>query len=155
MPIEQDIQQELIRQFPALAEHVTVKRARRITAVVPYAQFRQVFNFLADTVNFTILVTITGLDEGENLSAIYHLAQETGLILDLKTSVPAANPVVHTVSDRFPAADIYERELVDLLGMRVEGLKPGRRYPLPDTWPVEDHPLRKAWKPKDTDTQPA
>lgn len=155
MPIEQDIQQELIHQFPALAEHVTVKRARRITAVVPYDQFRRVFDFLADTMNFSILVTVTGLDEGEHLSAIYHLAQETGLILDLKTSVPAVNPVVRTVSDRFPAADIYERELVDLLGMGVAGLKPGRRYPLPDNWPVDEHPLRKAWKPKDSGTQPA
>lgn len=155
MAIEQDIQQELIRQFPVLADNITVKRTRRITAFVPYAQFRQVFDFLADTMNFSILVTVTGLDEGENLSAIYHLAQETGLILDLKTSVPAANPVVSSVADRFPAADIYERELVDLLGMRVEGLKPGRRYPLPDNWPVDEHPLRKTWKPKEADTQPA
>ena len=50
------------------------------------------------------------------------------------------------MSDRFPAAHIYERELVDLLGAKVEGLPPGNRYPLPDDWPEVQYPLRKDWK---------
>jgi membrane-bound hydrogenase subunit beta len=150
MSIEQDLQQSLIQQFPFLENTIVVKRARRISATVPHAQFRTVFNYLADKADFCILCTITGLDEGDHLSFIYHLARESGLILDLKTSVPKSNPVIQTVYDRFPAADIYERELIDLLGTNVEGLKPGRRYPLPDTWPIDDHPLRKDWKSKDT-----
>ena len=70
-------------------------------------------------------------------------------MIDLKTSVPKTNPIIKTVFDRFPAADIYERELIDLLGTQVEGLNPGRRYPLPDTWPIDEHPLRKDWKEKE------
>jgi membrane-bound hydrogenase subunit beta len=149
MAIEQDIQQALIQQFPFLAENIVVKRSRRISVTVPYGQFRPVFDFLADKSDFCILCTITGLDEGEYLSFIYHLARENGIVLDLKTSVPKTNPVIQTVYDRFPAADIYERELIDLLGTTVEGLKPGRRYPLPDIWPMDEHPLRKDWKEKE------
>ncbi|MGA2091174.1 MAG: NADH-quinone oxidoreductase subunit C [Endomicrobiales bacterium] len=149
MSIEQDIQQSLIQQFPFLEGNVIVKRARRISVTVAYEKFRSVFDFLTEKSDFCILCTITGLDEGEHLSFIYHLARENGIILDLKTSVPKTNPVIQTVYDRFPAADIYERELVDLLGTQVEGLKPGRRYPLPDTWPLDEHPLRKDWKTKE------
>jgi membrane-bound hydrogenase subunit beta len=50
------------------------------------------------------------------------------------------------VTGMFPAADCYERELVDLLGFEVQGLPPGNRYPLPDGWPDGQHPLLKDWK---------
>jgi Ni,Fe-hydrogenase III component G len=47
----------------------------------------------------------------------------------------------------FVGAEIYERELVDLLGVKVEGLPSGNRYPLMDDWPKDQFPLRKDWKP--------
>ena len=59
-----------------------------------------------------------------------------------------SGPVTKQVKDRL--VRIYERELVDLLGARVEGLVPGVRYPLPEGWPEGDHPLLKDWKPKTT-----
>ena len=65
---------------------------------------------------------ITGLDEGENLSFIYHLAHFNGIMIDLKTYAPKNNPVIKTVTDTFPGSDLYERELVDLLGAKIEGL---------------------------------
>ncbi len=54
--------------------------------------------------------------------------------------------MLKTITDYFSSAEIYERELVDLLGVRVEGLKEGKRYPLPDDWPAGQYPLRKDWK---------
>ena len=69
-------------------------------------------------------------------------------ILNLKTGVPKENPVLKTIIGYFRGAEIYERELVDLLGVKVEGLPEGKRYPLPDDWPLDQHPLRKDWKAK-------
>ena len=63
--------------------------------------------------------------------------------------VPKDEPVLQTVTGYFPAAELYEREMVDLLGMQVQGLPPGTRYPLPDGWPAGQYPLRKDWKPRD------
>jgi Ni,Fe-hydrogenase III component G len=80
------------------------------------------------------------------LSFIYHLAQDTGILLNIKISVPKASPVLMTVSGYFPGAEIYEREVVDLLGAKVEGLPPGNRYPLIDDWPAGQYPLRKDWQ---------
>ena len=42
-----------------------------------------------------------------------------------------------------------ERELMDLLGAKVEGLPAGKRYPLSDDWPTDEYPLRKDWKKKE------
>jgi membrane-bound hydrogenase subunit beta len=132
--------------FPYLEGKVKIQRQRRIWVEVELESFRVVFDHAVDKLGFIIMCIITGLDEGENIGFLYHIANESGTILSIHTKAPKADPVIHSVSDRFPAAHIYERELVDLLGARVEGLPPGNRYPLPDDWPEGQYPLRKDWK---------
>lgn len=79
---------------------------------------------------------------------MYHLARPAGIMLTLSTSVPKQAPILQSVTGYFPAADVYEREMVNLLGMDVRGLPPGSRYPLPDNWPTGVFPLRKDWNLK-------
>jgi membrane-bound hydrogenase subunit beta len=148
MTREQTIEQDLLAGFPCLADKVRVQRDRRVWAEAPAAQFRAILDHACDRLEFVHLCTITGLDEGESLAFIYHLAREDGLVLCLKTTVPKAAPGLRSVSDRFPGGVIYERELVDMLGAQVEGLPPGKRYPLPDDWPEGQYPLRKEWTPQ-------
>jgi Ni,Fe-hydrogenase III component G len=69
------------------------------------------------------------------------------MLLNLKTAVAKNKPQVETITAYFPGAEIYERELMDLLGVKIEGLSDGNRYPLTDDWPLDQHPLRKDWKP--------
>ena len=143
---EESIKRQLIERFKYLTDKIAVQRVRRIFADVPVDNFAEIFDYAVSKLGFVILATITGLDEGPTLGVIYHIARENGIILNLHISVPKDKPVIKTVSARFPAADAYEREMVDLLGMQVEGLPPGNRYPLPDGWPAGQYPLRKDWK---------
>lgn len=145
---EEKIQGDLTAKFSFLADKVRIPRERRIFADVPEAKFRDVFDYAVKNLDFKFLCTMTGLDEGENLSFIYHLTRQDGIVLNLKISVPKNNPVIKTITDSFKGADIYEREVMDLLGAKVEGLPEGKRYPLPDDWPVNEYPLRKDWKKK-------
>ncbi len=141
------VQAELERQFPFLAGAVKVQRQRRMWVEVDRGRFREVFDFAAGSLGFSMLSTISGLDLGADLGFIYHLARDGGLVLSLKTRCPKGE-AMKTVTERFPGAAIYERELVDLLGARIEGIPAGPRYPLPDDWPSDEHPLLKDWKPK-------
>jgi membrane-bound hydrogenase subunit beta len=147
MKEDDDILAELSGKFPYLEGKMRIQRARRIYVDVPADKFAEVFAHIHGPMKFVILTAITGLDAGVNLSAIYHLARTSGVLLNLYRSVPKSDPVIQTVSNFFPAADIYERELVDMLGMKVEGLAEGSRYPLPDGWPEGQYPLRKDWTP--------
>lgn len=149
MSKEENIQQELVKQFPFLEGKFKIQRERRIFVEVLEVNFLKIFGYAAEQLKFGFLNTITGLDEGANLSFIYHLSGENGIILNIKVSVPKENPVILTVTHYFPAATLYERELVDLLGAKVQGLPEDKRYPLPDDWPIGEYPLRKDWK-KDT-----
>ena len=144
---EINIKQDLLARFPYLFDKIRVQRARRIYAEIDYVNFVEVLEYAMQKLDFKFLCTITGLDEGERLSFIYHLAAQSGIILNLKTSIPKENPVLKTVIGYFRGAEIYEREIADLLGAKVEGLPHGKRYPLPDDWPPDQYPLRKDWKP--------
>jgi len=141
----EEIQQELIKNFDFLEGKIRVPKERRIFVDVSMDMFEEVLKFLMDKTHFDTLCTITGLDEGAVLSMIYHLTRQDGIVVNLKTSVPKDNPAIKTIMEYFPSAEFYERELVDLLGAKVEGLPDGSRYPLPDGWPDGQYPLRKDW----------
>ncbi|MEI8175828.1 MAG: NADH-quinone oxidoreductase subunit C [Candidatus Omnitrophota bacterium] len=155
MSPEEKMQQDLSNKFKYLEGAVKVTRARRVFLEVAYSHFREVFECAVKELSFPHFLMITGLDDGENLSLIYHLAHESGLVLNIKTSVPRTSPVVATVTDLFVNAEAYEREVVDLFGFTVEGLGKANRYPLPDTWPAGQYPLRKDWKPESLDAATA
>jgi membrane-bound hydrogenase subunit beta len=144
--IEDIIKDDLVKKFSFLEGNIRVQRERRMFATVPYDKFKKVFESLIKDFGFTLLCTITGLDEGTSFSLMYHLAKPDGTVLSIKTSAPKENPVFDTVSKYFPDADIYEREAMDLFGVTINGLPPGKRYPLPDDWPEGQYPLRKDWK---------
>ncbi|MCL2878399.1 MAG: NADH-quinone oxidoreductase subunit C [Acidobacteria bacterium] len=147
MANEQAIQAELQEKFPYFNEKINISRDRRLWAEIGSANFSEAFDYIVKKMDFAMLSLITGLDSGDNLEFIYHLARRDGTTLNLKTFVPKTNPVHKSVVvDYFPGAELYERELVDCFGAIIEGLPEGNRYPLPDDWPEGQYPLRKDWK---------
>jgi len=152
---EENIIKELVKDFPYLEGKFKIQRARRITLETEYKNLREILQYALNKLEFPHLCAITGLDELENLSFIYHLAHNSGILLNIKVSVPKADPVIDTVMELYPGAEIYEREVMDLLGAKVTGLSPGNRYPLTDEWPKDQFPLRKDWKPLEDDVKEA
>jgi membrane-bound hydrogenase subunit beta len=155
MTQEETFKNELEARFPFLAGKVRVQRARRLWVEVEQDRFVGVFGALYHEMGFTMLPSMTGLDLGEHLGLIYHLARPAGMVLNLQTRVPKDRPVLQTVTATFPAADAYEREVCDLLGFQVQGLAEGPRYPLPDNWPAGQFPLRKDWSKESLASPPA
>jgi NADH:ubiquinone oxidoreductase subunit C len=101
------------------------------------------------------LVAITGMDvpakpatEGEtaegSVDVMYHFA-EGAAIITLRVNVPYHAAVVPTVCDVLPAATLYERELIEMLGVTVEGTPVTDHLILPENWPDGVYPLRKSF----------
>lgn len=144
---EDQIKQQLIAGFPFLADQITIQRARRMWAKVPMEQLHPVLVHAKDQLGFRMLCTITGTDEGDSIGLLYHMAQDSGIVLTLMTNAPKDGPGPSTVTPYFPLAELSEREVIDLLGARIQNMPEGPRYPLPDGWPEGQYPLRKDWKP--------
>jgi NADH:ubiquinone oxidoreductase subunit C len=144
--MEEQTKKKLEERFGADLTNFVVARPRRMFVDVPREKLVDVARFVRQDLGMTHLSTITGLDAGnDQLELLYHFATK-GLCLTLKVKLPVSDPKVSTITGVYLNAESYERETMDLLGTKVEGLPPGRRYPLPDEWPEGDHPLRKNWK---------
>jgi len=146
MSPEEAIKNDLERKFDFLNGNITIKRARRIFVDVPFERFHDVLDYMIKKMRCAMLSGITGLDEVENLAAIYHMSPEGKIMVNLKVKISREKPHIKSIMQYFPIAEMYERELEDLLGIHVDGLPEGRRYPLPDGWPKGEHPLRKDYK---------
>jgi Ni,Fe-hydrogenase III component G len=144
---EEALRNQLTQKFGVLAEQVVIQRARRLWVTVPLTELHTILVYAKEMLGFDMLCTITGTDEGAELGYLYHLAHDNGILLTLMTTAPKEGLGPSTVTPYFPLAELYEREIIDLLGAKIQGLPEGNRYPLPDGWPNGQYPLRKDWKP--------
>ncbi len=151
LPAERAVADSLGRAFPELVETLRVQRVRRLWVDVPVGKLHDVIRYVKETLGFDMLCTITGTDEGTELGFLYHLAAPSGIVLTLTVKTPKDAPGPETVIGFYPLAELYEREIIDLLGAQINGLPEGPRYPLPDNWPEGQYPLRKDWKPEPAD----
>jgi membrane-bound hydrogenase subunit beta len=147
MSKEESIVRELSKKFSYPEGSIKITRPRRLFLEVDSTRLEAVLEYALRDLRFSHLLMITGLDEQEKLGIIYHLAEDSGVVLNVKTSVLKSHPEIKTIMKLFAGAEMYERELVDLFGVSVEGLPAGNRYPLTDDWPAGQFPLRKDWKP--------
>ena len=97
----------------------------------------------------THISAITGVDTGENIEVIYHFDCRPAE-LNLKISLPKSDPRIWTITEIYPGAVFYERDLMEMLGVKVEGHPNPKRLFLPDDWPEGEYPLRREWREKRT-----
>lgn len=125
--------------------NITSPRDRRIFAETTTEKLAEVTQALKEW-GIVNLGTITGLDLGEQFGIIYHFYDSKGLIFNLKVYIPRNEPKVPTLIGLFPGVFLYEREIMDLFGIQVEGTPMVRKYPVPEDWPDGQYPMRKDWK---------
>lgn len=142
----QRIVNDLTERFTFMQDWCRATRPRRISAEVPRQNVIKVIAYSKDILHFGSLCTITGLDNGGNYDLIYHLADEQGIVLNIKISAPKTDPVFDTVTEYYHGATLYEIEACNLFGLIIKGIPEDIRYPLPDDWPNGQYPLRKDWE---------
>lgn len=127
-----------------LALEIRIPRDRRIFVTVDKAKLRETIVQLTCHKTFTGIATITGIDDGNEIEAIYHFTRKD-LVLSLKTRVSKEEPVLPTITDIIPGSAFYEREVHDLFGIQFEGNPDLSPLLLPDHWPSDVYPLRREW----------
>lgn len=101
------------------------------------------------------LAAITGYDLGEEagqIEVLYHFC--TGeAVVTLRLRVPREGGSVPRLSDLIPSAEVFERELSEMLGVTIVGLQAPKHLYLPDDWPEAVYPLRKDFDPQTPEAQ--
>ena len=148
MSVESNIQNKLKEAFAEQITEVKIPRERRMFVQVPLPLVKQVIEYLKQDLGMSHITTITAIDVGEDIEVLYHFLCQ-GLTLSLRTFVPKANPVIDTITPIMPGAILYEREIQDLLGLKVKEHPDPRRLVLPEDWEEGVYPLRKDYKVKE------
>lgn len=93
------------------------------------------------------LFTMVGCDERDihGFFALYYVFSFDPFrhFLTVKTLIDPLDPTFPSVTVQLPAANWYEREVKDLLGLRPQGHPDPRPLVLHGDWPEDLHPLRK------------
>ncbi len=132
------------QQFGARATEISAPAPRRLFVTVAPADLPELARCLLEKGGFTHISTISARDTGESIAILYHFSKRD-IVLTVKTVTLRDQPAVPTITPYFPGATLYEREIHDILGVKVEGHPDLRMLVLPDDWPQGVYPLRKDW----------
>ncbi len=106
-----------------------------------------VATFLRETpdLSYDYLASVTSVDYPDYFEVVYHISstKNGGTPVTLKVRTDKTDPVVPSLTPTWPGADLQEREVWDLMGIRFEGHPNHRRIALWEGF--EGHPLRKDW----------
>jgi Ni,Fe-hydrogenase III component G len=76
---------------------------------------------------------------------VYHLSNSEATV-NVRILAPRHDPKIPSVCAVIPGAILYERELQDMFGLKVENIPDPRPLLLADDWPAGEFPLRKDWQ---------
>lgn len=128
-----------------IAPDATFWEGQTLTVCLPKETFHETALRLRHDkeLQFDFLVCMTGMDWGETLGVMYRLrSTQLGHEIDLRVETPnRTNPELPTVSDIWATANLNEREVFGLLGIRFINHPDMRKLFLRNDW--VGYPLRK------------
>ncbi len=135
------------------------------TVSVPRGHLHEVLAHLKDRIDapYKMLYDLTGMDDRmrvnrpdpgpSDFTVIYHLFSfERNDYIRIKTALREDELSVDSITDLWPAANWYEREVWDMFGIRFSGHPHLQRILMPRDW--EGHPLRKDHPARATEMGP-
>ena len=141
----------------------TPRTSDMATFHVAESRIKDVLRYLKTEANprFQRLDDLTAIDESArrdrksypDYTLVYHLlSYDSASRVRLKTALSGLEPVAPSITDLWPSANWYEREVFDMFGIRFEGHPNLRRLIMPHDW--EGHPLRKSYPGRATEMAP-
>ncbi len=157
--------EELQRRFSGVTLTLQATKDDIPTFWVPSEHVHDVLRFLKEEADrpYRMLYDLTAIDErvrrtrpdqpASNFTVVYHLLSfERNQDIRLKVALTGENPSLQTITDIWPCANWYEREVWDMFGITFEGHPHLRRILMPETW--QGHPLRKEHPARATEMGP-
>ncbi len=100
---------------------------------------------LQDNPHFTV---ISPVDRGDTVELLYHFSLFYGqhlkaIALVIRVTLAKSDLSIPTITDIIPGAIFSEREVQEMMGVRVTGIPDDRRLFIPDDFPKGVYPWRR------------
>ena len=129
----------------SIDQDLEIKAGKQFTEViVPLAKLYSLALKLRENeeAQFDFLFNLSGVDYGHDLGVVYHIRSTVhnhSIVLKTRTS-DRENPQIDSLSGIWETANLHEREVYDLLGIKFTNHPDLRRLFLDSSW---GYPLRK------------
>ena len=156
---------DLRARFPGTSFDLQAAKDEIPTVWLPAASVPDVLRFLKTEAPrpYRMLFDLTAIDERQradrgsqargDFTIVYHLLSlDRNSDIRIKTALKEDALSLPSVTDIWPCANWYEREVWDMFGVKFEGHPNLRRILMPDTW--KGHPLRKEHPARATEMGP-
>ena len=154
---------QLRERFPEVGFTEQTTRDDVPTVWLDRDHVREVLGYLKTDATYRMLYDVTAIDERArrepaptpkcDFSVVYHLLSfDRNSDVRLKVPLQGDYPSIPTITDLWPNANWYEREVWDMFGIGVEGHPCLRRILNPPDW--VGHPLRKEYPARATEMEP-
>jgi NADH-quinone oxidoreductase subunit C/D len=160
-----DILEEIKGRFGAWGFTAQATRDGIPTMWVGANQVKDLLGYLKTEVTnpYRMLYDLTAIDERErtnrpdqpagDFTVVYHLLSfDRNEDVRIKVALKGDPPSISTITDLWPMANWYEREVWDMFGITILGHPGPRRILMPSWW--EGHPLRKEHPARATEMGP-
>ncbi|MEM2906871.1 MAG: NADH-quinone oxidoreductase subunit C [Candidatus Odinarchaeota archaeon] len=125
-----------------------VPRVNRVWITVPNGKHYKVAEYLYNKMGVWFISTVTGLDLKDHFEVLFHfLDMQRKVEITVRVPVSKDKPELESLTDFYPGANLYEREVYDMFGIVFKGHPNLKRLLLAETFPKGEHPLRKDWTP--------
>lgn len=119
------------------------QRERRVFAKIKPEALRKTIRAIKERYEMLRLITISAIDNGLDMEYLYHF-HINGVILTLRIIKPKEDNTLDSIVDIIPAANLIEREISDLFGVKLlNHPRPEHGIILTKEWPDDKRPLRK------------
>jgi NADH-quinone oxidoreductase subunit C/D len=157
--------QQVFGETSVLPQAISDSRDGIPTFWAPRDKAREMLRYLKTEAEmpFRFLYDLTAIDErvradrgdqsASDFTVVYHLLSfERNQDVRIKVALKGERPSLETITDIWPSADWYEREVWDMFGVAFNGHPHLRRILMPPTW--QGHPLRKEHPARATEMGP-
>src|SRR6056297_716701 len=145
MPSIEQVKNHLTEKFSDKVTGVEKPMESRLFIDVDKSIIRQMSNEIIDQGGRYLVSTgYDNIERDGTLGLVHSFTfDKEDLFVNIRTSVPADNPELDSITPDIPNAGWSEREYIDLLGMKFTDHPKPKRLILADDWPEGIHPLRK------------
>ena len=138
-----ELQENLNSKFSGKILDWLEKNPRRVYVEIKPAALRDVAREIFAVLGFRLAIA-SGVQTLEGFQILYHFSlDKTGLVLSVRVKLGRKNPEVDSIADVVPAANWIEREINELLGIKLRGRPALERLLMSEDWPKGVFPLQK------------
>lgn len=117
-------------------------RDRRVTLSLDPSSLRNAVSALKENCPCLRFITISAVDTGLDIEYLYHFDID-GVVVTVRIVTPKEENILHSISDVVPASRFIEREIADLLGVKIHNHSQPECLFLTKDWPDDQRAMRR------------